>query len=77
MSKHKNQELELDDEFLAQMDFLRSDYDNALQIVEQQDRDIRKLVSILIEKDIPIPGGIIDRYIRHSLPNDTGELPFS
>lgn len=30
MSKHKNQELELDDEFLAQMDFLRSDYDNAM-----------------------------------------------
>ena len=77
MSKHKNQELELDDEFLAQMDFLRSGYDNALQTVEQQNRDIRKLISLLIEKDIPIPGDIIDRYVRHSLPNDTEELPFS
>lgn len=77
MSKHKKQELELDDEFLAQMDFLRSDYDNALQTVEQQNQDIKKLISILIERDIPIPGEIIDRYIKHSLPNDTEELPFS
>lgn len=75
MSKHKNQER--DDEFLAQMDFLRSDYDNAMQTVEQQNRDIRKLISLLIEKDIPIPSDIIDRYVRHSLPNDTEELPFS
>lgn len=76
MSKHKKQELELDDEFLAQMDFLRSDYDNALQTVEQQNRDIRKLIGILIERGIPIPGEIIDRYVKRSLPNDTEELPF-
>ena len=80
MSKQKTTGYEMDDEFIAQLDFLRSDHDNALQTIEQQRQDIQKLIALLIERDIPIPGSIIDRYIRRASeiePDEAEELPFN
>lgn len=85
MAKRKKQTFELDDEFLAQLAFLRQDYDSALETIEQQKKDILKLLALLIEKDIPVPGDIIDRYVKRVLDslddesdNDEPEdLPFS
>lgn len=80
MSKQKTTGYEMDDEFIAQLDFLRSDHDNALQIIEQQRQDIQKLLALLVERDIPIPGSIIDRYIRRTSeidPDEAEELPFN
>lgn len=64
----------------VQLDFLRADYDNALETLEQQKKDIQKLLAMLIERDIPIPGGIIDRYIKRISDIDSDvpeELPFN
>ena len=47
---------------------------------EQQKKDIKKLLAMLIERDIPIPGGIIDRYIKRISDIDSDvpeELPFN
>lgn len=80
MSKHKNRNIEMDDDFLVQLDFLRADYDNALETLEQQKKDIQKLLAMLIERDIPIPGGIIDRYTKRISDIDSDvpeELPFN
>lgn len=80
MSKQKTTGYEMDDEFIAQLDFLRSDHDNALQTIEQQRQDIQKLIALLVERDIPIPGSIIDRYIRRASeidPDEAEELPFN
>lgn len=80
MSKRKTPSYEIDDEFIAQLDFLRNDYDNALQTIEQQKQDIQKLLALLIERDAPIPGNIIDRYIRRASemdPDEAEELPFN
>ena len=82
MSKHKKHSVDLDDEFFNQMEFLQSDYDRVLQTVEQQKKDIQKLLALLVERDIPIPGDIIDRYIRRCSEDDSEateeweELPF-
>lgn len=82
MRKQKKHSVDLDDEFFNQMEFLQSDYDRALQTVEQQKKDIQKLLALLVERDLPIPGDIIDRYIRRSSENDSEateeweELPF-
>ncbi|MDO5434726.1 hypothetical protein [Eubacterium sp.] len=64
MGKHKTHPAEFDDEFFAQLDFLRQDYDNALETIGQQKKDILKLLALLIEKDIPVPDSIVDRYIK-------------
>lgn len=80
MSKQKTSGYEMDDEFIAQLDFLRYDHDNALQTIEQQRQDIQKLLALLIERDIPVPGNIIDRYIRRATETDTNkaeDLPFN
>ncbi|EOS43664.1 hypothetical protein C809_01995 [Lachnospiraceae bacterium MD335] len=80
MSKRKMPGYEMDDEFIAQLDFLRYDYDNALQTIEQQKQDIQKLLAVLVERDIPIPGNIIDRYIKRASETDNDEaeeLPFN
>lgn len=45
MSKQKTSGYEMDDEFTAQLDFLRYDHDNALQTIEQQRQDIQKLLA--------------------------------
>lgn len=79
MSKQKMSGYEMDDEFTAQLNFLRYDHDNALQSIEQQKQDIQKLLALLIEWDIPVPGSIIDRYIKRAAETDndeTEELPF-
>lgn len=80
MSKRKMPGYEMDDEFIAQLDFLRYDYDNALQTIEQQKQDIQKLLAVLVERDISIPGNIIDRYIKRASETDNDEaeeLPFN
>lgn len=79
MSKRKNQDFEMDDEFWAQLDFLRTDYDHAIQTIEQQKQDIRKLLSLLVERAIPIPDEMIDKYIKRESADDSDEpeeLPF-
>lgn len=79
MSKRKAQHLELDDEFFAQLDFLRADYDNALETIEQQEKDIRRLIAFLIERGIPLPGDIMEKYIKRISESDDGRpevLPF-
>lgn len=80
MSKRKTPGYEMDDEFIAQLDFLRHDHDNALQTIKQQKQDIQKLLALLIERDVPVPGNIIDRYIRRAsemAPDEAEELPFN
>lgn len=85
MAKRKKQTFEFDDEFLAQLDFLRQDYDNALETIERQKKDVLKLLALLIEKDIPIPGDIIDRYVKRVLDSlddesdddEPEDLPFN
>lgn len=80
MSKRKMSEYEMDDEFIARPNFLRYDHDNAMQTIEEQKQDIQKLVALLVERDIPIPGNIIDRYIKRASETDNDEaeeLPFN
>lgn len=74
MSKHKSHHLEMDDEFFAQLDILRADYDNALQTIEQQEKDIRRLIALLIETGILLPGDIMDKYIKCISESDNGRL---
>ena len=50
-----NTPYEVDDEFFAQIDFLRNDYNQALETIDQQKADIRQLLALLIKEDIPIP----------------------
>ena len=82
MSKHKKHSVDLDDEFFNQMEILQARYDHTLQTVDQQKKDIQKLLALLVERDIPIPGDIIDRYIRRNSEDDSEateeweELPF-
>lgn len=82
MSKHKKHSVDLDDEFFNQMEILQARYDHTLQTVDQQKKDIQKLLALLVERDIPIPGDIIDRYIRRCSEDDSEateereELPF-
>ena len=80
MSKRKMPGYEMDDEFIARLDYLSYDHDNALQTIEQQKQDIQKLLALLIEQNSPIPGNIIDRYINRASETDNDEaeeLPFN
>lgn len=74
MGKQKKDTYEFDDEFIAQMDFLRAGYDDAVKTLEEQKKDIQKLLAILIENGIPVPDNIADKYIRIAIEE---ELPFS
>lgn len=78
MSKRKSTPYEVDDEFFAQIDFLRNDYNQALETIDQQKADIRQLLALLIKEDIPIPKDLIERYIhKTSDPKSIDEeLPF-
>lgn len=78
MSRRKSAPYEVDDEFFAQLDFLRNDYDQALKTIDQQKADIRHLLALLIEEDIPVPEDLIDRYIRKTSDSKSidEELPF-
>lgn len=55
-------------------------YYEELNTVEDQREDIKKLIILLIEHDIPLPDDIINKYLRKSslnlidIPED--ELPF-
>ena len=49
MSKRKSTSDEMDDEFFARLDFLRNDYDQALETIDQQNADIRRLLALLIK----------------------------
>lgn len=78
MSRRKSAQYEVDDEFFAQLDFLRNDYDQALKTIDQQKADIRHLLALLIKEDIPVPEDLIDRYIRKTSDSKSidEELPF-
>lgn len=78
MGKRKSTPYEVDTEFLAQLDFLRSDYDNAMETIDQQNADIRQLLALLIKENIPIPEELIDRYIRKKAKSESTDedLPF-
>lgn len=78
MSKKKGSYTEeLDHEFYAQIDFLRADYDQAQIKLEQQKKDIKRLIALMIENDLAIPGDIIDQYIRRAPEIEVPEdLPF-
>ena len=82
MSKHKKHCVDFDDEFFNQMEIVQASYDHALQTVEQQRKDIQRILALLVERDLPIPGDIIDRYIRRCSEDDSEaieeweELPF-
>ena len=78
MGKRKSIPSEVDTEFLAQLDFLRSNYDNAMETIDQQNTDIRQLLALLIKENIPIPEELIDRYIRKMPKSESADedLPF-
>lgn len=78
MSRRKSAPYEVDDEFFAQLDLLRNDYDQALKTIDQQKADIRHLLALLIKEDIPVPEDLIDRYIRKTSDSKSidEELPF-
>ena len=40
------------------MDFLRTGYDDAVRMLEEQKADIHKLLAIMIENDVPVPQNI-------------------
>ena len=74
----KQGQLEMDDDLYIQVDLLKKDYDYALNTIKQQKADIKRFLLILIEKDIPIPEDLINRYIckTSSLKDYDDELPF-
>lgn len=75
----KQRQLEIDDDLYIQIDLLKNNYDCALNTIKQQKADIKRFLLILIEKDIPIPEDLINRYIsKTSLLKDydDDELPF-
>lgn len=75
MSKCEKSYFEIEGDCFAQLDHLRMEYDKVLKTLTQQEKDISKLVVLLIENDIPIPGSIIDRYIKRSY-DVREDLPF-
>ena len=81
MSKHRRKEAQFDEfdvEIIAQIDFFRNDYGNALETIEQQEKDIQKLMALLVENGIAIPSSLVDRYIKRIPDTDdiADELPF-
>ena len=74
----KQRQLEIDDDLYIQIDLLKNNYDYALNTIKQQKADIKRFLLILIEKDIPIPEDLINRYIckTSSLNDYDDELPF-
>ena len=61
------------------MNFLKIDYDLALSTIEQHSLEIKRFLLLLIEKDIPIPEDLINRYINKfsaSNKQEDEKLPF-
>ncbi|GFO84175.1 hypothetical protein [Anaerostipes butyraticus] len=83
MSKRRKTGYKIDSEYFAQLDYLGAEYSAALEKIEEQNKDIRKLIALLVEHDVPIPGNIIDQYIRrapeetHDIQEVEKELPFN
>lgn len=76
---NKQRQTKIYDNLYTQINFLKKNHDYALKTIKQQKIDIKRFLSILIEKDIPIPEDMIDRYISKvpSLKEDEEELPFT
>lgn len=70
MSKQKIHEL------YEKIDYLESELDIALFEVKHQRNDIKVLILILIENDIPIPEDLINKYINKALVKPAIKLPF-
>lgn len=47
-----------DDEFMAQLDFLRNDYDSSLLQIGQMEIDIQRLMDILKKHGLKVPAEI-------------------
>lgn len=73
MKKKENIVIDEDEFFMAQLDFLRNDYDNAIQQLSEQKKDIHRLLAILIENDNRIPQKILEKYVRYEFIH---EFPF-
>lgn len=70
MSKQKFHEL------YEKIDYLESELDIALFEVKHQRNDIKVLILILIENDIPIPEDLINKYINKGPVKPAIKLPF-
>lgn len=70
MSKQKIHEL------YEKIDYLESELDIALFEVKHQRNDIKVLILILIENDIPIPDDLINKYINKALVKPAIKQPF-
>lgn len=70
MSKQKIHEL------YEKIDYLESELDIALFEAKHQRNDIKVLILILIENDIPIPDDLINKYINKALIKPAIKLPF-
>ena len=70
MSKQKIRKL------YEKIDYLESELDIALFEAKHQRNDIKVLILILIENDIPIPEDLINKYINKALVKPAIKLPF-
>ena len=70
MSKQKIHEL------YEKIDYLESELDIVLFEAKHQRNDIKVLILILIENDIPIPDDLINKYINKALVKPAVKLPF-
>ena len=70
MSKQKIHEL------YEKIDYLESELDIALFEAKHQRNDIKVLILILIENDIPIPDDLINKNINKALVKPAIKLPF-
>lgn len=70
MNKQKIREL------YEKIDYLESELDIALFEAKHQRNDIKVLILILIENDIPIPDDLINKYINKALVKPAIKLPF-
>lgn len=63
-------------ELYEKIDYLESELDIALFEAKHQRNDIKVLILILIENDIPIPDDLINKYINKALVKPAIKLPF-
>ena len=70
MSKQKLHEL------YEKIDYLKDELDIALFEAKHQRNDIKSLLLLLIENDIPIPEDLISKYINKAPVKPVIKLPF-
>lgn len=63
-------------ELYEKIDYLESKLDIALFEAKHQRSDIKVLLLLLIENDIPIPEDLISKYINKALVKPIIKLPF-